>query len=128
MVLFFVAITLKPVRETRFFVRKCWHLLYNHFIAITGAGIAQMVERPTEKPGAILTRVRVPSAARKFISQSQLLMQILLRCPYIPLVQSHASTSVRMLKICAHVKNPKHWQPCTIVWTRQNTAHTDKKW
>ena len=29
-----------------------------------GAGIAQLAERPTEKPGAILTRVRVPGAAR----------------------------------------------------------------
>ena len=30
------------------------------------AGIAQLVERPTEKPGAILTLVRVPGAARDF--------------------------------------------------------------
>ena len=30
----------------------------------TGAGRAQWVERPTEKPGAILTRVLVPVAAR----------------------------------------------------------------
>ena len=29
-------------------------------------GIVQMVERPTEKPSAILTRVRVPGAARDF--------------------------------------------------------------
>ena len=32
------------------------------------AGIAQLVERPTEKPGAILTRDRVPGAARDFLS------------------------------------------------------------
>ena len=32
-----------------------------------GAGIAQLVERPTEKPGATLTRVRVPGAARNFL-------------------------------------------------------------
>ena len=31
-----------------------------------GAGIAQLLERLTEKPGAILTRVRVPGAARDF--------------------------------------------------------------
>ena len=30
------------------------------------AGIAQLVDRPTEKTGAILTRVRVPGAARDF--------------------------------------------------------------
>ena len=37
-------------------------------VCIIGAGIAQLVERPTEKPGAILTRVRVrvPGAARDF--------------------------------------------------------------
>ena len=32
----------------------------------SGAGVAQMVERQTEKPGVILTRVRVPCAARNF--------------------------------------------------------------
>ena len=31
-----------------------------------GAGIAQMVERPTEKPGAMLTRVRAPGVASDF--------------------------------------------------------------
>ena len=30
------------------------------------AGMAQLAERPTEKPSAILTRVRVPGAARDF--------------------------------------------------------------
>ena len=32
----------------------------------SGSGVAQLVERPIEKPGAILTRVRVPCAARNF--------------------------------------------------------------
>ena len=32
-----------------------------------GAGIAHLVERPTEKPGDTLTRVRVPGAARNFL-------------------------------------------------------------
>ena len=26
--------------------------------------------------------------------------------------------------ICTHVKNPKHWQSYTIVWTYENTAHS----
>ena len=30
------------------------------------AGMAQLAERPTEKPGAMMTRVRVPGAARDF--------------------------------------------------------------
>ena len=68
------------------------------------AGIAQLVERPTEKPGAILTRVRVPSAEKEFFTESQFSVHTLLRCPYRPRVQSHASTS-------AHTLTTKHWQP-----------------
>ena len=38
-----------------------------------GAETAQLLERPTEEPGAILTRVRVPGAASfVFLSLSQL--------------------------------------------------------
>ena len=33
---------------------------------LNGLEVAQLVERPTDKPGAILTRVRVPDAARDF--------------------------------------------------------------
>ena len=44
-----------------------------------GDGIAQLVERPTEKPGAILRRVRISGVARDF-SPSQLPVQTLLRC------------------------------------------------
>ena len=32
----------------------------------TGSGIAQLVQRPTENTGAVLTRVRVPGAAKVF--------------------------------------------------------------
>ena len=32
-----------------------------------GVGIAQLVEHPTEKPGAILTEVHIPGAARDFL-------------------------------------------------------------
>ena len=32
----------------------------------SGVGIAQFVEHPTEKPGTVLTQVRVPGAARDF--------------------------------------------------------------
>ena len=32
----------------------------------TWAGIAQLLEHPTEKPGAVLSRVRVPGEARDF--------------------------------------------------------------
>ena len=43
----------------------------------------------------------------------------LLRCPYSPRVQSHTSTSVRTLKI-ANIGSH------TIVWTHENTPHTDR--
>ena len=66
---------------------------------ILGAGMSQLLQRRTEKPGAILTWVRIPSAARDFYPYSQLPVQTLSRCPYSPRERSHASTSVRTLKI-----------------------------
>ena len=86
--------------------------------SVDGVGIAQVVELLTEKPGTILT-VRVPGAARDFFSQSQLPVQTVLRCPYSPRVQSHASQSVSTLKI---PNTGNH----TIVWTHGNTAHTGR--
>ena len=41
------------------------------------AGIAQLVERPTERSGAMLMQVRVPRATREFLP-SQLPVQTLL--------------------------------------------------
>ena len=59
--------------------------------------ITQLVQRRIEKPGAILTRVRIPDAIRD-LSPSQLPVPVLL-CSYSPLVQSHASRFVCSLKI-----------------------------
>ena len=81
---------------------------------IIGSGTALLVERPTEKPGAILTRVRVPGAARDFPPR-------VLQSPYSPRVQSHTSTSVRTLKI---PNTGSH----AIVGTLGNITHTDRKW
>ena len=78
----------------------------------------QWIEHPTETPGEILTRVRVPGAGRDF-SLSELTVQTLLRCSYSPRVQSHASTSGGTLKI----PNPGSH---TIVCTQENTAHTGR--
>ena len=82
------------------------------------AGMAQLAERPTEKPGAILTRVRVPGATRELSYKSHLSLQTLLRCPYSPRGQSHASTPVLTLKI---PNTGSH----TIIWTHDNTAQTN---
>ena len=77
---------------------------------VEGEVIAQLVERPTEKPDAILTQVWDHGVASFFSSPNQLLLW----CLYNPCVQSHASTSVHVLKI-----------PNTAghaVWTHKNTA------
>ena len=71
------------------------------------AGVAQLIERPNEKPDAILTPVRVPGAAIffNFIILSLLPSTCTHARSYSPRVQSHASTL-----FCAYVKNSKHWQ------------------
>ena len=77
-----------------------------------GAGIVQLVERATEKPGAILV---VSGAARDFyLSQLPVLpLQTHLRCPYGPL------RAIACINLSAHFKNPKH-----IVWIYKNTHST----
>ena len=47
-------------------------------------------------------------------------MQTLSQCPYSLRVQSHASTSVRVLK-----KNPNTGSH-SIVWTQENIAYPDR--
>ena len=79
-------------------------------IRFDNCGIAQLVECPTEKPGAILTLVRVPCVARDFSSKANF--------SRYPVCKLHASTSVRMLKI-------PHSGSHTIVWIHENTAHID---
>ena len=58
-----------------------------------------------------------PRCGKALFSQSQLPVQTLSWCLHSPCVQSHASTSVRTLKIS---NTGSH----TIVWTDKNTAHT----
>ena len=86
-------------------------------VKMSGGGIAQLVECPTEKPGALLKRVRVPAAAR------ELSPKINFRCRLAygvcVSVQSHASAAVHALKI-------PNIGSHTIVWTHENAAHTDR--
>ena len=90
------------------------------YILQWGAWIAQLVERPTEKPGAILTHVLVPGAAKDFSPRIDFQCRLSLRCPHSPRVQSHSATSVRTLKI------PKHWQPHHCWDARKYCTHTDR--
>ena len=76
-----------------------------------GAGIAHLVKRPTEKPGVILTRVRLPGAARDFLSESAFSADSLK-------VSVQPPCAVACIKICVQVKNPKHRQPCCCRHTK----------
>ena len=69
-------------------------------------GTAQLVEYQTEKPGALLMQVLVHGMARDFSPRvnfqcrlSSLTASIQPLCP------------IAYTNICAHIKNPKQWQP-----------------
>ena len=61
--------------------------------------IAQRVERQTEKPGAILTRVRVPGAAWDFCSLSAFSVDFLT-------VSVQPKCAATCINICTHVNIP----------------------
>ena len=90
--------------------------------------VAQLVERPTEKPGAILTRGRVPSAAKDFSPRVNFLCRLCyVRCPYSP-PPPPPPPPIACINICAHVKNPETLAAVFIYhfWTHKNTAHNDR--
>ena len=76
-----------------------------------GVGTAQLVEHPTEKPGATLTWVRAPGAARDFSPSVAFhhRLTVLLQLPY----------TIACINTCQHVKNPKRWQPYHCLDTRK---------
>ena len=78
------------------------HVRGGHWSSSWDREIARLVERPTERPGAIVTRVGGSSlrlrGGKGFFSLSQLSVQTLLRRLYNPRVQSYA------INIWAHVK------------------------
>ena len=102
------------------------------FANLSGSSVttwAQLVKRLSKKTGAILTRVRVPGAARDFSPR------VNFRC--------RLSYGVRTAPVCCRMhqhlcarKNPKHLQPYLLLlfffffffffWTHENTAHTDR--
>ena len=130
-------------KKSRSFCQKCrWqvtaktriHLTYVDFIEpCFGIGhnlslICQMTSEDIKHQLIIITMGRAsgpnvrrntdagssPRCGKWFFSQSQLPVQTVLRCPYSPRVQPHASTSVYLLQI-----------PNTGSRTHRNTAHTD---
>ena len=69
-----------------------------------GQGLAQLVDHPTEMPGAILVQLRVPGAARDFSPR------VNFQCRLCYGVRT-ALCAIACINICAHVKNTKLWQP-----------------
>ena len=59
-------------------------------VPLIGADIAQLVEHSTEKAGAILMRVQVPSAARDFSPGVDFGCRLSYSVRTAPHVQSHA--------------------------------------
>ena len=68
--------------------------------------IGPWLERPAQTSGAILTRVRVPGAARDFSPKVSSQCRLSYGVPQPPCAT--ACTNIRV-----HVTNPKHWQPDT---------------
>ena len=84
--------------------------------ALTAGGVAQLIER---QAGTLLTRVELPGAARDFSLPESTFSADSLTLSVHPRVQSHAFTSVCMLKIPSFGNQ-------TFVWTDDSTAHTGK--
>ena len=81
-------------------------------------GIAQLVERPTEKSGAILTRVRVPGAARDFSPR------VSFQCRLFYGVRTDSVCNRMHQQLCAAI--PFYIFNFFIYLTHENTAHTDR--
>lgn len=85
---------------------------------LCGAGIAWLVEHQTEKPGAILIWVRIPSVKGIFLPEPT--SNALSYSVHIAPMCNHC------INMCVHVivKNHKRWQS---VWTHENITHTNKE-
>ena len=76
-------------------------MVVHAFVSVPWAGIAQLIQCSTEKPGTILTQIRLPREAKDFVSQSPLSVQTLT-------VSIQPSCTITCMNSCMHVKNPKH--------------------
>ena len=87
--------------------RHLFHMLITYSRLRVGVGVAQLVEHLTEKPGTILTQFWVPGAARVFLPRATSSANSL-TVSVTPCAQSHATTSVCMLKIPNTGMQPYH--------------------
>ena len=83
-------------------------------IALYGVWIAHLVERLTEKTGAILIRCRFEAPVRQgifsLVQQGIFLTDLTSIADSLAVSIQHPC-AVACINICAHVKIPKHWQP-----------------
>ena len=87
------------------------YMLLVWFIGLGCSSVGRASSRHAAEAGSILRY------DKGFISQSQLWVQTLLRCPFSPCVQSHALTSMPTSKIPSTGSR-------TFVGTQENTART----
>ena len=79
--------------------------------------IARLLQpRPAQKPGAVLTWVLVLGAAWDFCPESAFSADSLTVSVQSPCV-------IACFSICAHDKNPKHWQPL-LLFAQTEILHT----
>ena len=83
-----------------------------------GIGVAQLVERQTEKPGAILTRFQVPVRQIIFLPESASSADSLT-------VSVHPPCAIACITSVCTLTIPNAGS-CTVVWTHKNTTHTDR--
>ena len=84
---------------------------------LPGAAIAQWVERQAEKPGSIPSGVRVPGVSGDCSPRVSLQCRLSDGVPTAPV-------ATVCINICAHVKNPKHWQPYHCLDTQKYCTYS----
>ena len=77
-----------------------------------------LAKRPTGKPGVITTRVRVPDFSSRISASKTNYLMVFLQSPF----------AIACINTCAHVKNSKYWQLCTIVWTQKSCTLWWRDW
>ena len=84
-----------------------------------GAEIAQLVERPTKYPGAILMRVESQVQQGIFLPESTSTSSS--ADSFMVFIQT--PNAITRISICMHVKNPKHWQLHHCLDTQKYYTH-----
>ena len=101
------------------FQEQSWsaHWAYYTYKTYRSGGIAQRVDHPTRKPGAILMcRFESQVWQGTFLPESASSADSLMGSAQPP-------CAIACINICAHVKNLKHWQPYHCLDTQKYCTH-----